>query len=125
MANGSVHLDFELDKAHVLKTYGKGAGKVFLLDEIFDRTLKMHLEHLYCMRFMRPYLAINRIVVDIAIYTDKFMTELVRFSYALEEKGYPVAGTSGIYAVASPTLVLPSSEQRLTGQTLKDYFGSC
>ena len=94
-----------------------------MLDEIFERSLKMHLEHLYCMRFMRPYLQINRIVANIAIYTDKFMTELFRISYTLEEKGYPI-GPSRIYEVACPKLVVPSSDVPWTGETLKEYIGS-
>lgn len=39
----------------------------YLINEIYLRTLKTHFERLYCMRFLRPYINIDRIRVFIRV----------------------------------------------------------
>src|SRR6185295_2123240 len=49
----AILLNFDLAKSDAIRTFGKGTKKVLLLDEIFSRTMKMHQERMYCMRFLR------------------------------------------------------------------------
>ena len=62
-----VSLLFELDAIHATKKYWKGRRKVYLYDEIVERSLKMHREHVYCLRFLQPYVRIDTIDV---LYND-------------------------------------------------------
>lgn len=103
-------------EANKLKIYGNLS--VFLLDEIFARTLKMHLERVYCMRFLIAQLSINRIRVTIEVFEnieqDYFIgTPLETIFYTLEETGYPNAPTGGIQELC-PELC------KWTGETLKE-----
>lgn len=69
--------------------------EVYLVDEIYDRTLKMYNELMYCMRFMRPDFDIHRIRVKINIYPKKSLDE-IKFGYSLEDLGYPNYHAEGI-----------------------------
>lgn len=74
--------------------------KQLLLDEIYERSLKMHKELLYCMRFMRPFISIDRILVNIAIYSEyDYVEPIEKITYVLEEKGYPSDPPAGICSI--------------------------
>ena len=66
------------------KKYKIGNGQKYLLDEIYDRTLKMEQERRYCMKFMHPYIDIGRIDVTINIYNED-LELLPSISYRLED----------------------------------------
>ena len=61
---------------------------VYLIDEIFCRTIKSHYETIYCMRFMRPYINIDKLSIMIEIEVSD-ITKKLRATYELVEKGYP------------------------------------
>lgn len=84
-----VCLSFELIKEHLCKQYYKSGQKRYLLDEIFERTLKVHREQVYCSKFMIPCIVSDRIDVDINVCSDNFDRVLGRFYYILEQRGYP------------------------------------
>ena len=86
----SVLLQFEIHVQHATRLYQKGADqKVYLYDEILRRCLKMHREHIYCSRFMQPYVSINRIDVTIDITTLDYMHVVRRITFSLIQRGYP------------------------------------
>ena len=89
-----VSLQFELDVTHVTTKYWKGSRKVYLYDEIVERSLKMHREHVYCLRFMQPYVQIETIDVSITITTENYMTVIKKIAYSLIQRGYPDRPTS-------------------------------
>ena len=92
LATGSyeVFLAYSFDTVTACTRYGVAGKEKFLLDEIYDRTLKMERERRYCIRYMRPYCQLERIKVNITIMDphDEFKTYPI--NYSLEEKGYPV-----------------------------------
>lgn len=89
-----VALVFELETEELKKKYLVGGHEKYLLDEIYDRTLKMELERRYCMKFMYPCINIGRIDVKINVYGQ--MSEKVRtISYMLEDVSYPDAPVAG------------------------------
>jgi hypothetical protein len=79
--------DFGLSIAK-MKLY-RGGEEKYLLDEIYDRTIKMERERRYCMRFLRPYFYLSCIKVDIKITDEKYAMKSKDISYTLEEEGYP------------------------------------
>jgi hypothetical protein len=78
--NEAVKLFKKIDKNGKIK-------EVKLLDEIFNRTIKMERERRYCSRYLYPYLQINEIIVRIDILTSTFETYPIQ--YTLPAKGYP------------------------------------
>ncbi len=80
---------YQIDEDIAKKTFPKlVAGKtkrVYLLDEIYLRTLKAHYERLYCMRFMRPCINFDLIQVTIRIKLKNGQS--VDKSYDLVEMG--------------------------------------
>lgn len=86
-------LRFEIDRTRAIRKFKKGNGKEYLLDEIYERTLKMHRERMYCMRFLKPDIDISRVCVRIEVCTDisrDTLSDVVeKINYCLEEKGYP------------------------------------
>jgi hypothetical protein len=93
--DSEVTLAFDLNRKLATDKLKKGAGESYLLDEIFRRTIKMHRERMYCMRFIRQA-PVERIRINIEVFEsfgkDKFpyikpICEPIR--YCLEEKGYP------------------------------------
>lgn len=84
-----VVLAYEFDSKIAATLFGKAGQKKYLIDEIYERTLKMERERRYCIRYLRPYCPLERIKVQITITNanDEFLS--YRITYTLEESGYP------------------------------------
>ncbi|HEV3341845.1 MAG TPA: hypothetical protein VG125_15870 [Pirellulales bacterium] len=108
----TVRLEFQFTKDDATRLFGKAQSTVFLLDEIYARTLKMHFERIYCMRFMWDVARLDSIEVRIRIYNDNSSPSPMRdpIGYRLAERGYPD------HVEAHITDVCP--DVALTGQTL-------
>jgi hypothetical protein len=117
--DGSVEIHFELSKDIATKQFGKGNQKVFLLDEIFSRTLKIHCEHAYCMRYMRQEINLNSITIRVGVFENKYLDELYCFDYKLEERGYPNK-PNGIHEICDG--LTTKNGARLTGETLNQML---
>jgi hypothetical protein len=85
----SVDVHFELNVDVLQRKYRKKDEERYLFEEILDRTLKMHREHIYCSRFMLPNVLIERINVQIDICTTDFAKVLAQLRYTMEPLGYP------------------------------------
>lgn len=59
----------------------------YLLDEIYSRIFKMHVERMYCMRFLNPIIVIDNISVTILFVDDYYIMDKITFD--IYEKGYP------------------------------------
>ena len=91
-----VDLHYSFIKKDAIRTFGKKTDEqtiknVYLLDEIYNRTLKMHFERKYCMRFTQGTVRIDAINVSIQVYEDKnsLSTCVDPIGYRLQEHGYP------------------------------------
>lgn len=121
----TINLNFTIEKEFAEKKYGKydkdlkTDTEVYLLEEIFERTLKMHLEGIYCMRFLRPYISIERINVSIKIVPQGLNKRIQPIEYELVERGYPEAKTD-IYTLTGNKLTLEG--KKWTGDLLKTYI---
>jgi hypothetical protein len=106
------------------RTLGKGSEQVYLLDEIFLRSIKTYHEARYCSRFMRPELEFDRVAVDIVIF-DEDGELLHQIKYTIAEHGYGETATT-IYDLV-PELEAYNGNGRLTpeylGQIIADAQG--
>lgn len=106
----SIILVYELEAPILSTQYNIGNKKKYLLDEIYDRTLKMEQERRYCMKFMHSFINIGRIDVKINIY-GSFSQLLNTISYQLEDISYPDRPKIGNIKEINETV--PSGEEEL------------
>ena len=101
-----IRLIYNIFRDDALRTFGKATDndtpdQVFLLDEIYERTLKMHFERIYCMRFLQKITQIDTINVTIQVYKDgnSPTTCFEDIGYRLEETGYPDINGKTFYEI--------------------------
>jgi hypothetical protein len=101
----AVCLKFFLNKNHVISKYGKGTENIFLIDEIYSRTLKVFIECLYYNRFVPESIRINTVDITINFLCGETLKDFhTPIKYRLEEQGYP-ALTHGIFDICHDDLV--------------------
>ena len=93
-----VELIFRIPKDFMLHKFGKMNETIYLLDEIYNRAVKIHLERIYFMRFCRDLIEINKIFVYIKFY-DQYLEVFKPITFELYESGYPEAGSDDIYGL--------------------------
>jgi hypothetical protein len=118
----AIDLAFELSTDDVICEFGKGSGAVLVIDEIYERTLKMHFERIYCMRFLRPIVSIEQINVTISVYGDRFSSEKLKLSYRLQETGYPDTDDKQIFDFCKPFSTREDMDDAPTGGAVKKMF---
>jgi hypothetical protein len=86
-----LHLEliYDFDSIIAKKKFIRENNEKYLIDEIYDRTIKMEKERRYCMRYLRPYFYLSSIRVDIKITNVDYALISKDISYVLEEEGYP------------------------------------
>ncbi|MDR1896017.1 MAG: hypothetical protein LBR10_04415 [Prevotellaceae bacterium] len=84
-----LYLEYFVDDSIVAKQYSKNRGDRLLIDEIFQRTIKMELERRYCMRFLGSYFLLEEIRVRIEIISKFDLKDSEIITYTLKESGYP------------------------------------
>ncbi len=106
-----VNLSFDVEEKELCKKFKKKIkvngkeeeAEVFLINEIYDRTYKTHLERMYCMRFTRPELQIDKIRVDIKITSENLDGRnkpiIYHILYDIGEVGYPSISNEGIFSI--------------------------
>ena len=102
-----IELQFDIPKGFATKTYQKDGKKIYLLDEIYSRVLKMHHERHYTMRFTRGLIDLNTILTRIEFYPDKIADGTLgmdKITFELKEKGYPGTSKKTIFQICD-TLV--------------------
>lgn len=87
----AVDLHFLFRSKEAVDKYCKDNRSVYLLDEIYQRTLKMYRECEYCMRFTNGLVWIDTISVRIEIHSDKYglVPAVHPIGYRLSPSGYP------------------------------------
>lgn len=87
----AIKVHYDIPKKFITEKLGKGDSEVYLIDEIYNRTLKMYLEKKYCSRFWKPEIDIDSITVIMTFYHDDFTfgKALPDATYTLKETGYP------------------------------------
>jgi len=94
-----IRMKFEMSLDNARKKFNKGKDRTYLLDYIFERTMKTFQESVYCGRFLRPYLWINNVNIEIEICSNNFNLVHKTIKYRLEESGYPEFCWKEIYKI--------------------------
>ena len=97
-----VTLRFYLTRDHTAPI-GKDDAQVYLIDYIYERTVKMHFEREYCMRFTYGLVRIDAIDVRIEVYADDSSPDpcIEPIAYRLEQRGYPGSPNMKIHDLVS------------------------
>lgn len=96
----AIELHYDLTRADAEEQFSKDGISLYLIDEILRRTVKMHQERTYCMRFLGPTITIDSINVKINVFESNTSSDkLFSIGYRLEDKGYPSMPDGGIYDI--------------------------
>ena len=123
--SGKVDFDYHLAAEDALKKFPKYIKEkdtyedVYLLDEIFERTVKSHFETIYCMRYLRPDISVTKLHVTIEIEHLK-ITQQLSIKYELEEMGYPNTELSILEVCGDK--YLRQNGGYWSGENLKNYL---
>ncbi len=114
---GQIKMWFYLNDEHLKQKMQLGVKNVYLLDEIYDRTIKTFLESIYCNRFLPEDIRIN--LVDVKIEIESELEDLVpkEITYRIVEKGYPSCYERSIFEHCDT--LKNNAGENLTGQ----YYG--
>lgn len=110
----TIELKFNIPKEFAVREFGKGTEKIHLIDEIYNRILKMHYERIYASRFWKGFIDLDRIWVKIEFYSsylDDFVCDPITFE--VKEMGYPSAPSNGLYSLCKELTI---NGQQLNGQ---------
>lgn len=91
-----IKLTYYLDEKNACETFGKYGQEVYLLDEIYSRTLKMERERRYCAQYLKRCIDVGLIRVAIVVSDADNPLGSQTYTYKLEDGGYPE------YALALP-----------------------
>lgn len=92
-----------------------------LVNEIFLRTMKTHYERLYCMRFLRPVINIDRIRVSIKVTCNNIKLKFPEQGYDLIETGMNDIHMEQIFEICPD---LKNWTGDLVSQKIKDFITS-
>lgn len=124
-----VELHFKVPKNYLIRTFGKVSKnrviKRYLIDEIFERVLKMHYERIYCSKFWKQNIDIEKIWVQIEFYSNQEedvlnLDDLLihpEITFTLHDSEYP-ANILDIYKMC-PDLTLKNGK-KIDGITLEN-----
>lgn len=115
-SSGTIELKLAFSSEYFGRKFGKGEEEVFLLEEIYERTLKTWSEAVYCSRYL-PNLLLTTVDVDIQIFDEETRLEACRIKYRLEDTGYPTVAAGNIYDIC-PDLADFKGKGRLTPESL-------
>jgi hypothetical protein len=92
-----------------------------LLEEIYERTLKVHFERIYCSKFWKKFIDIDSVWVRIGFYSSEFHDEVhPEITYTLSDSQYP-SSTEGmtIFELCSKELSYQNGDKITTANVLK------
>jgi len=115
-----ISLSFNINYKNAKIKLGKGRKKVYLIDEIFERTLKTFCECIYCMRFFPTELSIKGIKIKITFYDDNSEQLREPIVCKLEECGYPDFCSKKIYNYCHNDLLI--GRKRITGELISNQI---
>lgn len=108
----SINLRFNIGAENATEVFKKNGKDCLLLDEIFNRTLKMHRELIYCSRYMRDMVKIEEIDVCIDVYLDRTnLSPWKVIKFGARETGYPTYPTE--ISALSPAPVVNGSQLKI------------
>lgn len=122
--SGTIYMLFCVNKQYATEVFKKkkrtSDEEVYLIDEIYIRSVKAFTECLYYNRFVPEKLRFRTINVTIEFLENNGDDYLDSISYRLEEKGYPQVIPEDIFVLAESQLL--RNGNRLTGEYIKSIL---
>lgn len=122
--SGTIHMHFYISKQYATETFKKKKGdsieEVYLVDEIYTRSIKAFTECMYYNRFVPDELRFRTINVDIDFLEDNGDDYYDSISYRIEEKGYPQIISNDIFTLVKDQLVRDGNQ--LTGKYINSII---
>ncbi len=120
-----IRMKFNLNKQRCAELYKKptkeGCVDIYLLDEIYERSLKTFRECLYYNRFVPDSIRLNSVNVIIEFYNDEDFDPFFRtIGYRLVEKGYPQLQEKSVFDICGEDLEQNGS--KLSGEFVKNQI---
>lgn len=123
-----VDLCFNIHVKDLVVKFGKKEkdgtiSSVFLIDEIFKRTVKTHLERVYCSRHMFPAVDVRAVCVKIEFSKDNEHpgVQLPQIAYRLEERGYPQMKIEELHKACVSLQSWDGSDVDVNGDVLSNW----
>jgi hypothetical protein len=111
----TIELHFELDRDSAVRRFGKSTTSAYLLNEIYERAVKTHIERIYCKRYMDDIARVESVTVTVKVYLEKqHLGPIEEIKFRLEERGYPCS--------SPPNIKTLCPDLRWTGAELKKYL---
>ena len=93
-----IELHYYINKDQLYEKYGKYDAKndvileKTLLEEIYERTLKIHFERIYCSKFWKKEIEIDTVWVKIEFYSTELYEDIhPEITYTLTDSEYPIS----------------------------------
>lgn len=118
----TVRMKLGYDMELFQRKFGKGRDEVYLLDEIYQRSMKALAESVYCTRFI-PDLQIYRVHVDILIFRKNMVERVHEIKYLLEMPISPNGQSATVFDLCSD-LARYQGGSPLTAQRLMDILAT-
>lgn len=127
----TIELHFKVPEHYLTRTFGKvgeaGVTQEYLIDEIYKRSIKMHHELIYCSKFWKKHIDIERIWVQIEFYkeldenshTEEDLNVHSEITYTLHDNDYP--NSSNDIFQHCPTLKYHDGKL-INGENLHNYL---
>lgn len=112
--SNQIRMNFYLGEEQLREPFKLGEDKVFLLNEIYNRSVKTFTESIYCNRFLPEAISIKSVSVAVAIESENSEVEPKELNYRLEEIGYPSVPYNDIFDLCST--LKTSSGEKLSGE---------
>jgi len=117
----SVNIDFSIPINFLDRTFGKLEEKVFLIDEIYQRLLKVHLELKYCQKYMNRYIPLDKILVSVEFIPtgnnpfDNITKLPDAFTFTISETGFPSKPANRLFDLCPELILDPSNHKTKDG----------
>lgn len=101
----AIDMKFYLNEKRAIKKFKKKDTEIYLVDEIYIRTMNTFTECLYYNRFVPESLRINSVHVEINfLNTETLMNFHETIKYKIEEQGYPLLHSDSIFEICKKDL---------------------
>jgi hypothetical protein len=119
----SVCMKFYLNQEHAENKYKKKKKDIFLIDEIYNRTLTTFTECLYYNRFVPDSIRLNTVNVEINFLCSRSSKDFhIPIKYKIEEHGYPTIPRGDIFDLCKNDLVKDGA--KIDGQYIANQINN-
>ncbi len=125
--DNAIFIQYHIPVSYIQRKFKKMESDCYIIDEIYERVEKIHIENIYCQKYISKYIPISKIEVNIEFispYTNPFdniakTPPTIKFS--IENKGYPELPKDGIFSLCP---YLTQGDERMDGKYYSKHFSN-